>query len=95
MQGSELNVILWKAFEDLEFRKQFYSRGTEEVLRSHGIPEEQIQTLIAQDIPKLLEYGLVARGPLRWGTFWLNLMVDRARRGKKFNIEDLLRLQEI
>ena len=60
MQGSELNVILWKAFEDLEFRKQFYSRGTEEVLRSHGIPEEQIQTLIAQDIPKLLEYGLVA-----------------------------------
>jgi hypothetical protein len=89
-----LNDIVWRAFTDPEFRREFYSRKPADVLRSVGIPEDQIEAFVAQDIRKLAEFGLVARGPLRWGTFWLNLLSDRAKRGKKFTVEDLLRLQD-
>lgn len=95
MQKSNLNDIVWKAFTDRDFRREFYSRKPEEVLRSHGIPEDQIEAFVAQDIQKLAEFGLIARGPLRWGTFWLNLLSDREKRGKRFTVKDLLRLQEI
>ena len=95
MQKSSLNDIVWRAFTDRDFRRGFYSRKPEDVLRSLGIPENQIEAFVAQDIQKLAEFGLIARGPLRWGTFWLNLLSDRAKRGKKFTLEDLLRLQDI
>ena len=95
MQPLSLNDIVWRAFKDGDFRREFYSRRPEEVLRSLGIPEDQIEAFVAQDIQKLADFGLIARGPLRWGTFWLSLLADRAKRGKKFTVEDLLRLQEI
>jgi hypothetical protein len=92
-----LNDVLWRAFAHPGFRRRFYEEDTRELLTSLGLSEDEIDAFLRKDIDELMHrHHLFVRGPLRWGTYWLPMMIERAKRTKRtFDVEDALRLQEL
>jgi hypothetical protein len=93
-----LNDILWRAFGNPGFRRRFYEEDWPGLLTSLGCTQDEIKALLEKDIDALMfQHHLYVRGPLRWGTFWLPWMVERSKRtgGRKFTVEDALRLQQL
>lgn len=92
---ADLNSVLWQAFEDRAFRERFFTNGIAETLRQNGIPDEHIALFEAGEIAPLLDIGLVPRGALRWGTFWLNVLAERRARGVTCTLEDVYRTADL
>lgn len=90
--SADLNTVLWRCFEDNELRERCFANGISETLREEGVSDEHIALFEKGDIQDLLDIGLVPRGALRWGTFWLKLLAERRKRGVRHTLDDLYKM---